>query len=94
MPSPLQDSSGVRQKGDLLGPPPVVPDPESIAAQAAYNEAQGAIAQVGPNCFQALKKGPNRFIFTSACSLVWNFDRDLAQSRVVTTSPRGATFVY
>ena len=24
----------------------------------------------------------NRFILTSACSLVWNFDRDLAQSRV------------
>ena len=23
-PSPAQDSSGVRQKGDLLGPPPVV----------------------------------------------------------------------
>ena len=29
----------MRQKGDLLGPPPVVPDPESIAAQAAYAEA-------------------------------------------------------
>jgi hypothetical protein len=40
-PSPLQDSFGVRQKGDLLrvGPPPVVPHPESIAAQAAYAEA-------------------------------------------------------
>ena len=36
---PAQDSSGVRQKGDLLGPPPVVPHPESIAAQAAYAEA-------------------------------------------------------
>jgi hypothetical protein len=39
LPSPLQDSSGVRQKGGLPGPPPVVPDPESIAAQAAYTEA-------------------------------------------------------
>jgi len=38
-PSPLQDSFGVRQKGDLLGPPPVVPHPESIAAEAAYAEA-------------------------------------------------------
>ena len=38
-PSPLQDSSGVGQKGDLLGHPHVVPNPESIAAQAAYAEA-------------------------------------------------------
>jgi hypothetical protein len=35
-PSPLQDSFGVRQKGDLPGLPP---HPESIAAQAAYIEA-------------------------------------------------------
>ena len=35
-PSPLQDSSSVRRKGGLPGPPPVVPDPESIDAQAAY----------------------------------------------------------
>ena len=28
---------GVRQKGVLPGPPPVVPDPESLA-QAAYTE--------------------------------------------------------
>jgi hypothetical protein len=32
---PLTAGKGLRQKGDLLGPP-VVPDPESIAAQAAY----------------------------------------------------------
>ena len=38
-PSPLQDSFSVRQKGGLPGPPSVVPDPESIAAQAAYTEA-------------------------------------------------------
>ena len=31
-PSPLQDSLGVRQKGGLPGPPPVVPDSESLAA--------------------------------------------------------------
>jgi len=37
--SSLQDSFSVRQKGGLPGPPPVVPDPESIAAQAAYAEA-------------------------------------------------------
>jgi hypothetical protein len=36
--SPLQDSSSVRQKGVLLGPP-LIPDPESLAAQAAYSEA-------------------------------------------------------
>jgi hypothetical protein len=29
-PSPLQDSSSVRQQGCLPGPPPVVPHPESI----------------------------------------------------------------
>jgi hypothetical protein len=92
--APYRTPPACAKRATYSDPPPVVPDPESIAAQAAYNEAQGAIAQVGPNCFQALKKGPNRFIFTSACSLVWNFDRDLAQSRVVTTSPRGATFVY
>jgi hypothetical protein len=36
-PSVVQESSGVRQKGqkgDLLGTPPVVPDPEYLAAQA------------------------------------------------------------
>ena len=42
-PSPLQDSFGLRQKGDLPDlsqePPPVVLHPESIAAQAAYAEA-------------------------------------------------------
>ena len=31
---PLQDSSSVRQQGGLPGPPPVVPDPESIDTQA------------------------------------------------------------
>jgi hypothetical protein len=38
-PSPLRDSFGVRQKGGLPGPPLVVPDSESLAAQAAYAEA-------------------------------------------------------
>ena len=46
-PSPLQDSSGVRQKGGTPAcakraypdPPPLVPHPESLAAQAAYAEA-------------------------------------------------------
>ena len=35
-PSPLQDSSSVRQQGGLPGHPPVVPHPESRDAQAAY----------------------------------------------------------
>jgi hypothetical protein len=59
-PSTLQDSFGVRQKGGLPGPP-VVPDPESIAAQAAYTGLyRGSIAQVGsgPNCFEALGSSP------------------------------------
>jgi hypothetical protein len=34
-PSPLQDSSSVRQQGGLPGPPPVVPDPESVDSQAS-----------------------------------------------------------
>jgi len=39
-PSPLQDSFGLRQKGDLPDrTPPRSPHPESIAAQAAYAEA-------------------------------------------------------
>jgi hypothetical protein len=36
-PSPLQDSSSVRQQGSLPGPPPVVPHPESIDAQACVS---------------------------------------------------------
>ena len=32
----VETLTGRRSKGDLLGPPPVVPHPESIAAQAAY----------------------------------------------------------
>ena len=48
-PSPLQDSFGVRQKGDLLGPPPpVVPHPESIAAQAAYTCVSRREERAGP----------------------------------------------
>ena len=57
-PSPLQDSSSVRQKGGLLGPPPVVPYPESIAAQAAYTEALLPGSGSGPNCFQVLGSSP------------------------------------
>jgi hypothetical protein len=44
----------VRQKGGLPGPPPVVPHPESLAAQAAYTEALLPRSGSGPNCFQAL----------------------------------------
>ena len=59
-PSPLQDSFSVRQQGGLPGPPPVVPHPESIDAQAAYRCRHSTIAQVGsgPNCFQALGSSP------------------------------------
>jgi hypothetical protein len=41
-PSPLWGSTGVRQKGGLHPepPPPVVPDPESLTAQAAYTEVR------------------------------------------------------
>ena len=39
-PSPFQDSCSVRQKGGLPGPPPVVPDPESIDAQASYRHGR------------------------------------------------------
>ena len=46
----------MRQKGGLLGPPPVVLHPESLAAQAAYPYRHSAIAHVcsGPKCFPAL----------------------------------------
>jgi hypothetical protein len=36
---PLTGLSGVRPKGGLPPPPPVVPNPESLAAQLAYTEA-------------------------------------------------------
>jgi hypothetical protein len=39
---PLRGQFGVRQKDSLPGPPPVVPDPESLAAQAAYRGRQSA----------------------------------------------------
>ena len=51
----------MRQKGDLPGPPPpVVPDPESLTAQAAYPFGHSAIAQMSlvPNCFQTLGSSP------------------------------------
>ena len=44
-PSPLQDSFSVRQQGGLPGPPPVVPDPESIDAQASYRSRHSTIAR-------------------------------------------------
>ena len=47
-PSPLQDSFSVRQQGDLPGPPPVVPDPESIDAQATYRGRHSTIARLSP----------------------------------------------
>jgi hypothetical protein len=52
--------AGVRQKGDLPGPPPVVPHPESLAAQTAYPFGHSDIDQVNlsPNCFQALGSFP------------------------------------
>jgi hypothetical protein len=41
-------------------PPPVVPHPESLAAQAAFPFGHSAIAQIslGPNCFRALGSSP------------------------------------
>jgi len=40
-------------------PPPVVPDPESLVAQAAYTEALESGSSpgsgLGPNCFQTLR---------------------------------------
>jgi len=51
---PLTGLTGVRQHGGLPGPPPVVPHPESLAAQAAYTEALLPGSGSGPNCFQAL----------------------------------------
>jgi len=58
----------VRQKGDLLGPPPVVLHPESIiAAQAAYTKAllPRSAPGAGPNCFQALGSSPG--LLQSVC---------------------------
>ena len=46
-PSPLQDALSVRQQGGLPAPPPVVPDPESIDAQAAYRGRHSPIASHG-----------------------------------------------
>jgi len=46
-PRPLQDSSSVRQKGGLPGPPPVImiPDPESIAAKAVLRTRVGGASR-------------------------------------------------
>ena len=43
-PSPLQDSSGVRQKGDLLGPPPRSPSPKIHCCPGGLY--RGSIARV------------------------------------------------
>jgi hypothetical protein len=40
--SPSRGQFDVRQKDGLPGPPPVVPDPESLAAQAAYRGRHSA----------------------------------------------------
>ena len=52
-PSPLPDSSGVRQKGGLPGPP----RSPSLTAQEAYAEAL-LPGSACPNCFQALGSSP------------------------------------
>ena len=59
-PSPLQDSSSVRQQGGLPGPPPVVPHPESIDAQAAYRGRHSTIARLSPARIVSRHWGPPR----------------------------------
>jgi hypothetical protein len=53
--APYRTPSACAKRATYSDPPPdVVPDPESITAQADYPYRQSAIAQVvsGPNCFQ------------------------------------------
>ena len=59
-PSPLRAKSACAKRAAYQGLPPVVPHPESLAAQAAYAFGHSAIAQVGsgPNCFQVLGSSP------------------------------------
>jgi hypothetical protein len=54
--APYGTNSAFAKRAAYPDPPPVVPDPESLAAQAAYAFGHSAIAQIslGPNCFQAL----------------------------------------
>jgi hypothetical protein len=47
-PSPLQDSSACAKRAAYPDPPPVVPHPESIAAQAAYRGRHSTIARLSP----------------------------------------------
>ena len=54
---PLTGLPGVRQKAHP-DPPPVVPHPESLAAQAAYAEALLPGSCSGLNCFQASGSSP------------------------------------
>ena len=57
-PSPLPDSSGVRQKGGRPGPNSRSPQSRIYCCPGGLY--QGSIAQVGsgPNCFQALGSSP------------------------------------
>jgi hypothetical protein len=55
---PRKGLSSVLLKGGLPGPAPVVPHPESLAAQAAYTEALVPGSGLGPNCFPALGSDP------------------------------------
>ena len=66
-PSPLQDSSSVRQQGGLPGPPPVVPDPESIDAQAAYRGRHSNIARLSPARIVSRHWGPPRACHRVPC---------------------------
>jgi hypothetical protein len=58
--APCRTPSACAKRAAYPDPPPVVPDPKSIDAQAAYRFRQSAIAEVvsDPNCFQALGSSP------------------------------------
>jgi hypothetical protein len=60
----VRNSSRVRQNGGVPGPPPVIPLPESIAAQAVYqlrykNTEYCSWVSSGPKCFQVLGLSPS-----------------------------------
>ena len=59
-PSPLQDSSSVRQQGGLPGPPPRSPSPRIHRRPGGLPLTAQHYCPVvsGPNCFQALGSSP------------------------------------
>jgi len=79
-PSPLRGSPACAKRA-AYPDPVMIPDPESLTAQAAYTEALLPGSGSGPNCFQALGSSPGLL-------------QDATGSHIVRAGQGGGTPVY